>query len=982
MYRPVRCTLIVVVALVIFPAIAAAQNLASIAGVVRDASGAVLPGVTVEAASPALLEKMRAVVTDATGQYRIEALRPGTYTVSFTLPGFSTVRRSGVELTGSFTATVNAEMSVGALEETITVTGASPVVDVQNTVQQRVVDREVMTNVPAGREVMTVAANTVPGLIASDPDIGGSNPNRGAATLALSIHGSSTDDQKLMQNGVELMSARQSKGFGAEHNAVGLQEMTVDTSAASAESASGGVRINLIPREGANVYGGTVYTSFTNSGLQSDNLTEELLAKGLRRPNSIKKTWEINPGVGGPIMRDRLWFFFSSRYMEDESYVAGMYYNKNANNPNAWTYEADLTRPAYLHTEAPEAQVRLTWQAASTHKIGITWNQQEVNYLPSGITPLVTPEAAINNPQFPIWIGQVDWTAPVTNRILLEAGFLRNHLVTNQWATDEGENPQMIAVTEQSTGLRYRGPLLLRLLPHSTANFRFSASYITGSHAIKVGTTHRSGHAGFVSFDTQPLAYRFNNGVPNQITQRALPVEFEGNIDHDIGVFVQDRWTRKQLTVFLGMRFDYFANSFSEAHIGPAILAPTRDFVFPHQNNLLWKDITPRMAVAYDLFGTGKTAVKFSANKGLVNGGGGFIGDTGVNSGNAIANTLITQTTRSWNDANRNYVPDCDLINPSANGECGAMANSNFGKLQPGTTYDASVLRGWGVRRYNWEISAGVQHEVLPSVALDFSYFRRIEGNLPVTYDRNLTPADYDPFSITAPVDPALPDGGGYVVSDLYNLNPVKFGLPTNILFTASDSIGDQYRHWNGFDLTVNARSIRGVMLRGGVSTGRVSTDNCDLVKKLNNPSTLYCHSHNRFLTDVKMLASYTIPRWGVLLGAVFQNLPGPPVVANYNAPNAVVQPSLGRPLSGSAANVTVNLVEPGTMYGERATRLDLRVSKILAFGGMRTSLNFDMFNALNSSVVTVENANYAVFRQPNEVMMARFIRLGLQVDF
>src|SRR5687767_1802178 len=256
MYRFVRCTLVVVVALLTLPIAAEAQNLASIAGVVRDASGAVLPGVTVEASSPALIEKQRVVITDDTGQYRIEALRPGTYSVSFTLPGFSTSRRNGVELTGSFTATVNAELSVGSLEETITVTGASPVVDVQNTVQQRVVDREVMSNVPAGREVMTVAANTVPGLVASDPDIGGSNPNRGAATLALSIHGSSTDDQKLMQNGVELMSARQSKGFGAEHNAVGLQEMTVDTSAASAESASGGVRVNLIPREGSNVFGG------------------------------------------------------------------------------------------------------------------------------------------------------------------------------------------------------------------------------------------------------------------------------------------------------------------------------------------------------------------------------------------------------------------------------------------------------------------------------------------------------------------------------------------------------------------------------------------------------------------------------------------------------------------------------------------------------------------------------------------------------
>ena len=981
MYRSARCTLIVV-GLLILPIAAEAQVLASIAGVVRDASGAVLPGVTVEAASPALVEKVRVVTTDDTGQYRIEALRPGAYTVTFTLPGFSTVRRDGIELTGSFTANVSVQLSVGALEETITVTGQSPVVDVQNTVQQRVVDRAVIDTVPAGREVMNIAASTVPGLASSDPDVGGSNPNRGPATLALSIHGSSTDDQKLMQNGLEMMSARQSKGFGAEHNPVGLQEMTVDTSAASAESASGGVRVNLIPREGGNVFSGTVFTSFTNGSLQGDNLTRELIARGLEQPNTIKRTWEINPGFGGPIKQDKLWFFFSSRYMEDESYVAGMYYNRNAGNPNVWTYEPDLNRPAFLHTEAPEAQIRLTWQAAPKHKVGLTFNRQAVNYLPGAITSLVSPEAARDNPQPGIWIAQLDWTSPLTSRVLLEAGFLRNHLITNWYPIEGGENPQMIAVMEQSTGLRYRGPRDLRNLEHSSSNFRFSLSYIPGAHAIKVGGTHRSGFSSYYAYDVQPLEYRFNNGVPNRITQRALPVEFQGNIDHDLGVFAQDRWTRNRLTVFAGMRFDYFTNSFSEAHIGPAVLAPTRNFTFPRQKNLVWKDVTPRMSAAYDLFGNGRTALKVSANKGLKNGGGGFVGDTGVNSGNAPANTLVTNATRSWTDANRNFVPDCDLVNLNANGECGRISNANLGGTRPGTTYDPAVLRGWGARPYNWEFSAGVQHEVVPGVAVDVGYFRRVEGNLSLTYDRNLTPADYDRFSITAPMDAGLPGGGGYEISGLYDLKPEKFGLPSDILFTESDNFGKQIRHWNGVDVSVNARSVWGVLLRGGLSTGRSSTDTCDVVTKLNNPSTLYCHPDNALLTDVKFLASYTIPRVDVLLGAVFQNLPGPEATALYNAPNAAVVRSLGRNLSGGAANVTVNLVEPGTLYADRSTRLDVRLSKLLRVRGSRTMLNVDFFNAFNSAAVLEHNTNFAAWQQPTAIMMARTIRLGMQFDF
>ena len=206
MFRFVRRALIVAVLLII-PMGAHAQTFASITGVVRDTSGAVLPGVTVEAASPALIEKVRVVVTDGTGQYRIESLRAGVYTVTFTLPGFSVVRREGIELSGSFSATVNSELTVGGLEETITVTGESPVVDVQNTLQQRVVDAEVMDNLPGGRDAINVAAITVPGLISSESGIGGVDPDRGPGLTAASIHGGTGGDQQLFTNGIEANNA-------------------------------------------------------------------------------------------------------------------------------------------------------------------------------------------------------------------------------------------------------------------------------------------------------------------------------------------------------------------------------------------------------------------------------------------------------------------------------------------------------------------------------------------------------------------------------------------------------------------------------------------------------------------------------------------------------------------------------------------------------------------------------------------------------
>jgi len=424
---------VVAVALLLFlPAAAKAQTQASIAGIARDSSGAVLPGVVVEASSPSLIEKVRSAVTDDRGQYRIEALVPDIYSVTFTLPGFSTVRRVGIELAGSFSAQVNAEMAVGVVEETITVSGESPVVDVQNTVQQRVIDRQVIDTIPLSSNVYNMAGATIPGLSSQQPDVGGVNPGRTTAVPALSIHGSSNGDQQLFQNGIQMMSAaRTSYGLGGGQNNAGTQEVTLDTSAGSAEAATGGVRINFIPRDGGNVFAGVVYTRFTNHSLQSNNFTDDLKSRGLSTPNSIKTNWEINPGFGGPIRQDKLWFFASARYTKDEGYIAGMFYNRNANNPNAWTYDADPSRPAVSGSAQPEEKLRLSWQAAPKHKIGLTWQEQKDNPCPSDVTAISSPEAGTCRPQPVIRVAQTEWTSPLTNRVLLEGGFLYSRVQSN-----------------------------------------------------------------------------------------------------------------------------------------------------------------------------------------------------------------------------------------------------------------------------------------------------------------------------------------------------------------------------------------------------------------------------------------------------------------------------------------------------------------------------------------------------------------------
>ena len=320
---------------------ASPRQTASIVGTVKDASGAVLPGVVVEASSPVLIEKTRSVVTSGTGQYSIDGLRPGTYTVTFTLTGFSTVKREGIELAGSFIATVNADLKVGGVAETVVVTGESPTVDVTSTRNQQTLSSQTIAEIPSSRNY-SAFTHLIPAINVQQNDFEGSNP---ALYSVFQIHGGRRNEGQVLVDGMN--GGYQGMGVSGYVPEVGnSQEVVFNLAGGLGEATTGGPQMNIIGKQGGNRFAGTFFMSGTGSAFQGNNLTPDIIAKGLTATGNIQKLWEVNPSFGGPIVEDKLWFFGTFRYLLSKQGVPSMWVNKNAGNPNAWTYDPDKSQQA------------------------------------------------------------------------------------------------------------------------------------------------------------------------------------------------------------------------------------------------------------------------------------------------------------------------------------------------------------------------------------------------------------------------------------------------------------------------------------------------------------------------------------------------------------------------------------------------------------------------------------------------------------
>jgi hypothetical protein len=996
----VLAAVVLLAGVVALPGVASAQ---AIGGTVRDTSGAVLPGVTVEASSTALLEKSRTAVTDGSGQYLITGLVPGTYSVTFALDGFQKSLREGIALTSGFTANVSAQLSVGSLEETITVTGAAPVVDIQSVNQQAVMNRQFLDDIPSGRSFQNLGI-LVPGMVSSGgntgagSDVGGQG---GQTQFKLGIHGSDPNDQSITVDG---MGQESGQNGGADSMAwlsdANFSEIVLNYSANTAEVETGGVRVNMIPREGGNSFSGMLLTNFSDPSFQADNVDADLITRGLpaNSANRVAKMWRVSPTLGGPIMRDKAWFYGAHTSNRTDSFAAGIFpdskqgdldYTPTRNDPKSQSVDDQIMR---------SNAGRITYQMTSKDKIGIYIDrtaQRRAHFFIGGQAGRIGEEGSIDR-SIKTLLSQATWTRPATNRLLFEAGFgmYRHDSVSANVSTiPAGAIPALLVGSTGGTAFVNGFASWFPRNPSRQSDqqnietYRGAVSYVTGAHAFKVGFQFQNRELNFQP--VRSLDFKYSSYTVSPALQATVPnqAQFFANsqlIEKDVRPFAfyaQDKWTINRLTLNVGVRLDQFSARFPAGEIETSTYRAV-PFKFDGASPYSFKDLQPRLGAAYDVFGNGKTALKFS------------MGRYADQLTNDILDNLtpsdFSPMTRQWRDTNSDGIIQGDPLNPLANGEfIRADGDPNFGTPRLTVTIDPKYGKGWGMRTANWETSASVEHELFPNVQVEFGYFHRSFQNFEALDNTNLAASDYEEFSVTVPRDPRLPNGGGYTITNLYDVRPASLGRAVQTLRTSSNNFSDTSLTWNGFDVSANAR-LRKLTLRGGISAGGASWNTCSLKAAIPEIGTLatratgrgeFCdHSENWPLRG-SVVGSYNLPL-GFQVSGTMTSSPGPDRQATITLPASAT--TLTRPISQA---LNLNVIAPGTVFGERANTVDFRMTKFFNISRTKLRVMVDMFNATNNNAPTREDYVLTVtgadnYLRPGTILPGRLIKLGAQLDF
>jgi len=981
-------------AVVLIPSLAHAQ--AQIVGQVRDESGGVLPGVTVEATSPAIIEKVRTVVTDDQGRYRIEALRPGTYRLSFSLVGFATVVRDAVEVPSQVVVTINADMKVGALEETITVSGQTPQVDVQQASRTQVISRDVIDTLPVSRNVMSIGVLS-PGVRQGTPDIGGS---RMTEQVGLRAHGLAGNDAEQL---VEGMSIQSLEGASQAYFDDMLQsEITIMTSAIPADTSGGGIRMNSVLKDGGNIFSGAAFLGFSSGSWQSDNIDDELRTapRSIRSANGIKHIHMFTGSLGGPIVRDKLWFLMTARHQSSDETVADV-------PVQIVTPQGDVIN-SYVDTYVRGPSLRLTWQAHPKHKLASfvqRWWKRKGKTFSAGQDPRTgqfrDPRKAHHT------VGNIKYMSPLTSRILVEGGYSWTlfdwHGGPTEGYIKERGTPEWYQFTQKfansrmihpqcayDTGCTNWGSLLSQRQDNTRIVFDGRISYVTGSHSFKFGYTHEIGPDGRLANEYNgDLQQRYNNGRPTEVTVWNTPLQAPGRVQYDSALFMQDTWTLKRLTLNPGLRIEWFAAGMDASANPAGRFSPER--FYPAQHNLIkWgPDYAPRFAVVYDLFGDGRTALKTNYSK--------YHRQYDADPFLVYADAGLRSENRNWRDCTLNAAGNAcsGVALPTDNDDI--AQDHEIGPSPSGGNFGLRADRSAGdfERQYNWEFTAGVQHQVMPRFAVGAMLFKRQIREIALLDRSFIGRADYTAFQTTIPAgdwNNVARDSDVAAVLDrnevltIYNLNAAKNSVFGRGLIDRSSN--ENKSLYTGVETSFSARLPGGAMMFGSWTMEKNVSVFCESDDNPNGPTTgdlyqgrpvaqggRFCDQREfdiPFLHEFKLAGNYSLP-YGLDIGAVLQSFGGLERVITW-------QPAASLYPGGRTQSQTIVLNEPGSLYGERWDQLDINVKKNIRYGNKVHTFQLDLFNVFNNnSIRTMTDSVGSSLGQVTAILPGRFPRLAYQ---
>ena len=970
-----RITIAALVWLALAPATGFAQS--TIVGVARDSSGGVLPGVTVEAASDALIEGMRTAITDDQGLYRLVDLRPGTYTLTFTLPGFNSFKREGLQLAAEFTATINAELRLGALEETITVTGAAPVVDVTTAARAQVLDREAIDSIPTGRSIQGMA-QLVPGVSLNLPDTGGA---RAMQQTYMTVRGMTTANTTMLVDGMLVNGLQGDGAVQSYFNDAMNAEVSIQTSGISADTSAGGVRMNMIPREGGNRFSGDYKAAYRPGTWQADNLTGRHIDRGLSARNAIDRILDTTLSLGGPIKKDTLWFFTSGRYFTVNNYIANTFFDDGSGGIDDQFIKSGMAR--------------LTWQISNRNKLTAYFDEVD-KYRGHDMQSNDDPETAALRWFSPAYhTGSVKYTSTLTNAMLLEAGYSRNlEYYTNSY--QEGvEQARGTAAwfagasrLESDLGGRTAAASLQQAQSPERHAAQVALSYLWGSHSFKAGAQMTWGdfwHTIDVNADLTQQ-YRSNAtgvrfSVPDSVIIRNTPLKYGERLNRDLGIYLQDSWRLNRLTVNAGLRWENIKAQVLASESSAGRFVPARKFE-AIQNLPNWNDWAPRFAAILDVFGTGKTALKYSFNRYNQ------IRTTGIATN---YNPLLSQTaTLPWRDANGNDIAEGER---GCTGYPRVGCEIDFTALTP--NFGIAALNEFGdyPRTWNLENALEVQHELLPGFSVSAAVFQGGFRNLTNTVNQSWSRADYTPYTFYNPTD-------GQPI-EVFARSLAAQARPTRNLDTFDSQRKRQYQ---ALLTNLTWRIPGGGQLFGGFTMERERQRACTAPDDPNYLATGSTTNYTTeglcddFLIDIPWKNQFKLSGtrqvgFGFELSMAFQSNQSPTSSRVMNVTRGVTRYPAGCPAPCPAGQIImptgrfgqgsliVYLEAERATFVERINQLDFKLARRFQVGRITLLPVVEVFNLNNSDAIisyVTTNALSASYLAPNSIMQGRMLGVGL----